>query len=148
MRKVLILSLLAIFFALGASAQSFFKPLPKPGLKSLTRIDGIEQPTVQNAFRPVANVAAYGIPGNIILTGAGISYQHLVYDYNSMKWNCIWSINALGWLSATPDPNSPTPNVITYGLAGGFLNNLIMVGAGFNGSNIIGTIGIGVSLNN
>jgi len=154
MRKLVFLTIFSLFIVGFSSAQSFFKPIPKVGYNySVNQANGttvltIKADSIFNTFRPVANIASYGLPGNIMLTGAGVSYQHLKYDINSQKWNCIWSVNAMGWLTATPDPAQSNPNLASYGLALGFLNNLILVGVAANDNKFFGTLGIGVSLNN
>jgi hypothetical protein len=160
MRKLVVFLAVLLFSGVSASAQSFFKPIPKvqPNYTifpshgvyrgAAPTIYTIKADSTFNTFRPVANIASYGLPGNILLTGAGVSYQHLKYDISTQKWNCIWSVNAMGWLTATPDPTQPNPNLASYGIAAGFFNNLILVGVAANDNKFFATLGIGVSLNN
>ena len=146
MRKFIIFSLF-LFLAAGVSAQSFFKPLPKLHKYSLSSTDTTTKTgATQNAIRPIVNVASYSVPGNQILTGAGVSYQHLVYDAVSQKWNSTWSINALGWYQSSL--TGTAPQLFAYGVAVGLLNNLVLIGGAYNDKQIVATIGIGVSLNN
>lgn len=100
-----------------------------------------------NAFRPITNIAAYAEPGNILMAGAGISYQHLKWDATTAKWDCLWSISAMGWAGGSVAPKTPT-EAISYGVMFGFLNNLIMVGPALNGNKLQAVISVGISLNN
>lgn len=146
--KYLIISLLLITTQI-CNAQSFFKPLPKPSrIYTLKFGLALAPDSVINTFRPVANLASYGLSdGNgILLSGAGVSYQHLKWDATAQKWNAIYSINALAWYAAPLSSGQST--AFAYGATVGFLNNLILVGAAYNGSKFFPTIGIGVSLNN
>lgn len=147
MKKLIIASIM-IFMAANGSAQSFFKPLPKvatPG--KFARAQGITEDSTIYAFRPIANIAAYAEPGNILMAGAGISYQKLKWDIVNQKWNSPWSISGLMWAGGSVAPNNPT-QAISYGIMFGVLNNLIMVGPAINGKKVIATVAIGISLNN
>lgn len=143
----LIIALLVISCAVNA--QSVFAPLPKPKTNVARITAGQAAEPTQNAFRPVANIGSYliGSAENALLTGAGISYQHLQYNSATQKWSAVWSINALAWgkvgINGTPDSKT-----FLYGLAGGFLNNLIMVGAATDGKKIFATAGFGINFNN
>lgn len=147
------LLLIAIIFSVSCSAQSFFKPLPKAHeyatRLSLTVVDSSN--LTMNAFRPVANIASYGFSNGSgsLLTGAGVSYQHLKWSAADQRWNSVWSLNALAWynapLSTTSDPST---TAFAYGIAVGLLNNLILVGGAYNGHSLFPTLGIGISLNN
>lgn len=135
-----------------SSAQSFFKPLPKREqiVSSGGRFRALvntSMDSTMNAWRPIANLAAYAEPGNILMAGAGISYQHLKWDIANQKWNCQWSISALGWAGGSVAPKTPA-DAISYGIMFGALNNLIMVGPAINGNKVIATVAIGISLNN
>jgi hypothetical protein len=151
--KLLIMTLLVSTIC---NAQSFFKPLPKYverakySFKLQTSGDSAKMTSLigtMNAFRPIANIAAYTIPGNILMTGAGVSYQHLTID-STMKWYCQWSISALMWAGGQIAPTNGNYSVMSFGIMFGVLNNLIMVGPALNNGKVIGVISIGVSLNN
>ena len=153
------LSKLMVFFALifisgSCFCQSFFKPLKKPAILSASYnaysrslAVGPQPDSLLNAFRPIASIAAYAEPGNILMAGAGISYQHLKYDYGASKWNCQWSISGIMWAGGSVAPSTPA-QAISYGLMFGILNNLIMAGPAMNGNKVIATVAIGISLNN
>jgi len=100
-----------------------------------------------NAFRPITNIAAYGEPGNILMAGGGVSYQHLIWDAHGQKWNCQWSIAAMGWAGGSVAPKTPA-DIVSYGIMGGFFNNLLMVGPAFNGKKLMAVVAIGINLNN
>lgn len=163
--RINLLLIAAIIMAHSVTAQSFFKPLPKreqivvinqnmlaPNgevtgrFKSLAIVNTSMDSTM-NAWRPIANIAAYAEPGNILMAGAGISYQHLKWDITNQKWNCQWSISALGWAGGSVAPKTPA-DAISYGIMFGVLNNLIMIGPAINGNKVIATIAVGISLNN
>lgn len=153
MIKTVIFALAFLAVGATASAQSFFKRLPAPNSKSFSitsdRAGNIvitEPVSTMNAFRPIVNVASYGVPGNTALSGAGISYQHLKFDETSQKWNAVWSINGLAWYSVPLSGNEN--NRVAYGIAGGLMNNLLLVGVAYDGTKFLGTVGIGISLNN
>ena len=142
--------LILIGFSFCAKSQSFFKPLSKP--KGPVGKQGVVKATATpdiTAFRPVVNVASYliGSSENALLSGGGISYQKLTFNETTGKWSSVWSINALAWgkvaLNGTPD----TKNFL-YGLAVGFFNNLVLVGAATDGKKFYPTAGFGISLNN
>lgn len=151
MKKLMLVLFSLAFLATSCVAQSFLKPLPKVSVTHSMKLNvnsvAVVTDSTMNAFRPIASVAAYTVPGNILLTGAGISYQHLKWDAVKQKWTSVWSIAGLGYVGAPLDPTQPASN-FGYGLLVGFLNNLIMVGPTLNGNKVYGTIAIGVSLNN
>lgn len=100
-----------------------------------------------NAWRPMANIAAYAEPGNILMAGAGLSYQHLKWDITNQRWNCQWSVAAMGWAGGSVAPKTPA-DIISYGIMFGVLNNTIMVGPALNAGKLIGVISIGINFNN
>lgn len=142
--------LLALFILIAGttSAQSFFKPLPKVNEPREFALSlAVQKDSILNTIRPVASLVSYTIPGNILMAGAGISYQHLKWDYTNNKWNCIYSISALGYAGGSVAPSTPS-QIVSYGIVAGFFNNLLLVGAALNGNKVIATIGLGISLNN
>lgn len=147
MKFKLLLLFSAVLLSFSCSAQSFFKPLPK-----LSKTDkfalGVSADSTMNAIRPVANIASYGFSNGSgsVMSGAGVSYQHLKYDAIADKWTSVWSVNALAWYSAPL--NSDQSTAFAYGVAVGFLNNLILVGGAYDGHRVFPTLGIGISLNN
>lgn len=147
MKYILILMLLVASSV--ARSQSFFKPLQKPQIHrySLSLTDSSAAPiTSENLFRPLVNIGSYSIPGNSLLTGAGVSFSHLKFDSLSQKWNAQYSLNALAWYLSPLNGNNST--AFAYGLAGGFFNNLILVGVATDGKKVYGTIGFGINFNN
>jgi hypothetical protein len=152
MKNLLILLLVTVSSVV--SAQSYtnpLKPVPKPFSHrfsiSLTDSTSAVDSSL-NTFRPIANLGSYTVPGNSLLTGAGISYQHLTFSQASQKWSCIWSVSAIAWYKAPLDPSVTNPNAFAYGLSGGILNNLILAGVATDGKNVFATLGIGISFNN
>ena len=116
MRKLLILSLLAIGVSLGASAQSFFKALPKPGLNAKF---GAEQALVVNSIRPVVSVTAVLADGTQLAGGAGAGFQHNVWDPASQTYTTQYSLSAIGFLGS-----NGSNATFSAGLVVGFLNFL------------------------
>lgn len=150
--KVIFLMSCSLLIISRLSAQSFFKPIPKrehvvSNGYSFRALTNTSMDSTMNAFRPIANIAAYAEPGNILMAGAGISYQHLKWDIASQKWNCQWSVSGIMWAGGSVAPKTPV-DAISYGVMFGVLNNLIMVGPAINGNKVIATIAIGISLNN
>lgn len=108
----------------------------------------ISQPdSTMNAWRPITNIAAYSYPGNILMAGAGIGYQHLQWVASSQKWNCLWSVNGVMWAGGSVAPSTPA-QAISFGIMGGFFNNLIMIGPALNGSKVQAVVSVGINLNN
>jgi len=122
-----------------SSNAQFFKPERRPTASQLRTLTATTAIT-QNVIRPVANIASYATPGNIGLTGAGVSYQHQEWSDPDQRWKVIYSINALTWYG--------TDNSVYYGIAGGALNNLLLIGvATHDGKHFLGTVGIGINMN-
>jgi hypothetical protein len=154
--KVLLVFLF-LLSAGAAGAQSIFAPVPKMQGRFLARpfaaiadsatVVPVGDGATQNAFRAITNIAAYAEPGNILMAGAGISYQHLKWVAATEKWNCVWSVSAMGWAGGSVAPSTPA-QIVSYGIMVGFLNNLIMVGPAINGNKVQGVVAIGISLNN
>jgi len=147
MKFKLFLLAVSFVFATSCSAQSFFKPIPKPWQKKIGDAFSLASDSLMNAFRPIVNVASFGLPGSVGLSGAGVSYQHLKFDLTSGKWNAIWSVNALAWYKVNLD-GSVNNQSFAYGVAGGVFNNLLLVGAAYDGKKVFATVGVGISLNN
>ncbi len=157
--KLFILAVITIT-AQALSAQSFFKPVPKVQVKPAVyrgtlSIVSPDQPlpnvsgkdSTINAWRPVANLVAYAEPGNILMAGAGLSYQHLKWQAESQKWYCEWSISGMGWAGGSVAPRTPA-DAVSYGIMFGALNNLIMVGPAVNHGKLQAVVSIGISFNN
>lgn len=139
----------AILFAPTTQAQQFFKRIPKP-IAGHSVIAGVQaEPTIQNVFRPVLNIASYAIGDNSLLNGGGVSYQHLKYE--NEKWSSVWSVNGVAWYKSSFTGDG---SAFAAGLTVGFFNNLIMIGGGKTFANVpgsnglFGTFGVGVNLNN
>jgi hypothetical protein len=125
--KLLLLSLLTIA-SLSCSAQSFFKPLPKPGANHL-QLGSAAVPTVQNSFRPVFSVTAIESSGVALAGGFGIGFQHNVWNDASQTWDTQYSLSAIGFLGT--NGNTITG---TAGLVVGFLN-FVSLGGGYDFTN-------------
>lgn len=159
--KIIVLMLLASCVIIHNSmAQSFFKPVPKvkatamryntgnPFAAPRTALPAVApKDSTMNAIRPILNVAAYAEPGNILMAGAGISYQHLRFDQPSQKWYCEWSVSGMGWAGGSVAPSTPA-QAVSYGIMFGILNNMIMAGPALNGKKLQAVVSIGISLNN
>jgi hypothetical protein len=146
----IVFCILLIVFSGRLSAQSFFHVVPKINEPRAYGYERVVAPTVDstmNAFRPLANIAAYAEPGNILMAGAGISYQHLKWIATTQKWNCVWSLSGMAWAGGSVAPSTPA-QAVSFGLMVGILNNLIMVGPALNGNKVQAVISVGISLNN
>lgn len=159
--------LITIFLSFSATAQ-FFGSVPKPkGLASLqsliarplTAADIADAPTiitVKNEFRPIVNILSTGYqinhrgtdtdPGVVALYGAGVAYQHLIWNATTEKWNIQWSINALTWLSTRISGKEMSKD--WYGVVFGLWDSKIMFGTATDLIDWLLTLGIGIPLNN
>lgn len=159
MRLMILLMAIAIVSTGSLSAQSFFKPVPKvashPALvRGAYGVIGPDQPlptpgtdSSVNAFRPIANLAAYAEPGDVLMAGAGVSYQHLTWNVASQKWYCPYSISALAFAGGSVAPNMPS-QIARVGVMIGVWNNKIMIGPATDGKRVMAVVGLGVSFNN
>lgn len=157
--KTIILLITLSCIASAGYAQSFFKPLPKERRLStvidqrryevLADSEAVAISLVVNAWRPIVSIAAYAEPGHLIMTGAGAGYQHLVYNAQSQKYECQYSISVLGWAAGNVSPGPQNP-AFAFGPAVGFFNNLLLVGGAYDFTNkkVIAAISLGISLNN
>jgi hypothetical protein len=118
--KVLLL-ILAFAFSISASAQSFFKPLPRP--TASTKLGVAANPNIQNNFRPLVGVTALFSDGTSLAGGVGAGLMHNKWDEASQSWVTQYSISGLVFLD--------TQAGITGAVAFGFLN-LFSVGGGYN----------------
>jgi len=146
MNKLLFYVIVLLLFGCSARAQSFFKPLDPLQVPRLYR-NAAGRDSFLNAIRPITNIAAYAEPGNILMAGAGVSYQHLKWDFVNGRWNCIWSVSAMGWAGGSVAPQTAA-QVASYGVMLGLFNNLLMVGPALNGDKVIAVVGLGINLNN
>lgn len=158
--KMLLFLVGMTFLASAASAQSFFHRLPKiqpaylsdaPRKVSLYSL-GLTAPSTDstmNAIRPITIAAAYSEPGNILMAGAGLSYQHLTYSTSTGLWSCQWSVSAIGFAGGSVAPSTPA-SIMSVGVLGGFLNNLVEIGPCYNfGTKQVGVaVALGINFNN
>lgn len=152
----LVLVLVALVLSSTCFSQSFFKPVPKPAMHLKLNPSGhlgITQPdSTFTGIRPIVSAAAYGYTkqtGSSLFTGAGISYEHDIYDFNTQKWYTQWSIGGLFYGGGAAAPKGLS-SVIATGVAASFFNKLLSVGAAYNlqAKVWMPTIGLSVSLNN
>lgn len=151
MKKLLLFTFIATSFI--GNCQAFLKPIPKVvvaqketfGFRALALASASD--SFINVIRPVASLLAYSQPGNILSAGAGVSYQHDVWDATANKWNCEWSVSAMMWAGGSIAPSTPS-QAISYGIMFGVLNNLIQIGPALNGKKVVAMLSIGISLNN
>jgi hypothetical protein len=146
--KVLLFAL-AILFAGAVNAQSPFKPLPKLAAPNKFAKDVFTPDSTIQAWRFIANIAAYSEPGNIAEAGVGYGYQWLKYDYTTAKWYCNASVSAVAFAGGSVAPTTPA-SIMSAAVMAGFLNNLFMVGPQYNfGTKQFGiAVSIGIDLNN
>lgn len=134
--------------------QSFFKPIPKvkaPTVSLFSRVMGASLTPADstiNAIRPTAAISAYAEPGNILMAGVGIAYQHLKYDYTNVRWQSQWSVGIYGFAGGSVAPQTPS-DLISVGILAGFYNDLIRVGPIYNMNGKFGAaISIGINFTN
>lgn len=133
-----------LIFALVISnalfAQSFFKPLAKPGTK-ISLKTGSTLVTVQNSFRPIVGVTASISDGTNLAGGIGASFQHNIWDTPSQTWITQYSVSALVFLD--------TRAAVVGGLVLGLANGLIQIGPGWDFTTKKFTLltGVGIKFN-
>jgi len=152
MKKLTLFISMALIVSVSFS-QSAFKRLPKPAAAAVSAKNLKYGATVSatdsvfNAFRFVTNIAAYAYPGNIAMAGAGLSYQHLDYNFATQKYTCKWSVSGMMWAGGSLAPKNPS-EAVSFGVLFGAFNNLIMVGPAINGGKAQAVVSIGINLNN
>lgn len=115
---------MAIFFA---NAQNFFKPIPKVSQRSygmsLYHVATIQHDSTLNVVRPIISALAYAYSdkGSLLMSGAGISYQHLKYDYNQEKWSMQYGVSFLMWANGAIAPTT-SAGAVSMGVNLHFLN--------------------------
>lgn len=122
--KVL-LTILILGLAMGASAQPFFKPLAQPGSAGSKFAPRAETttPLIQNSVRPLVSVTAIFSDGTALAGGLGAGLFHNKFDDPSKTWVTQYSISGLLFLDNKAG--------ITGAVAFGFLN-LFSLGGGYN----------------
>lgn len=151
-----ILLMLGVYLVLAhlARGQSFFRYLEKPQWMHepapfTPHLAAASPDSVLNAWRPITNIAAYGYPGNLLMAGAGLGYQHLVFSSLTQRWTAQWSVNAMGFAGGSVAPTTAA-SIASVGILAGVYNNLVMFGPGYNfgTKQFMAIISIGISLNN
>lgn len=143
-------SILIVFILIATCSfgqSKFLKRIPpyQPTLIHIAADTVAIAPTVKNEFRPELNILSYALPDNSLLTGFGLSFQHLKWDAPTKKWKSQWSGNLLIWNKTSLDGK---PGRAAIGLAFGIMNNLILIGAANDFKTTFATVGIGINLNN
>lgn len=124
-KAILVLTLLATIACV--SAQNFFKPIPKVEQRSygmsLYHVATIQQDSTLNAIRPIISALAYAYSdkGSLLMSGAGISYQHLKYDYDQQKWTMQYGVSFLMWANGAIAPTT-SAGAVSLGVNLHFLN--------------------------
>lgn len=125
--KKAILVLTIIMATTFAHAQNFFKPIPKFEQRSygmsLYHTATIQQDSTINVVRPIISALAYAYSnkGSLLMSGAGISYQHLKYDYVQQKWAMQYGVSFLMWANGAIAPTT-SAGAVSMGVNIHFLN--------------------------
>lgn len=106
-----------------ASAQSFFKPLPKHNEAKF----GISLDSIVSSIRPVAVIGGTASSGAQLAGGAGIGYQRNKWDATGQSYTTLYSISLIGLLGTTGTKITGTGGLI-IGIPG--TNGLIGIGGG------------------
>lgn len=149
-----------LIIAIGANAQTMFKPIPKPQMRYallapiLTDSLGNVIPSTPAAqtttgFRFTGPMILYSLPGSAIYTGIGIDYEHDTYNASISKWSTDWAIALGGYEGGQFAPNN-IQAVTAIGLSVQLFNKLLTVGILYDLTNkrVQGGVGPSVSLNN
>lgn len=159
MKIKLLLTSIILIIAIGANAQSMFKPIPKPQLNyrvtaPLFDSAGNIVPPVTSAqtsvgFRFTGPMVLYSLPGSAIYTGIGAAYEHDTYTATTGKWYTDWAIAIGGYEGGQFAPNN-IQAVTAIGLSVQLFNKILTVGVLYDLTNkrVQGGVGPSVSLNN
>jgi hypothetical protein len=128
--KILFLCI-SVVVASIASAQSFFKPLPKGNQyasnMSLAVTDSSK--LTMNAIRPVVALSALVSDGTQLAGGFGAGFEHLSWDQASQSWVTVYSISALAFLGTNGNSITATGGLV-FGIPG--TNGIVGVGPGYD----------------
>lgn len=143
MKFKLIILASVLFFAMSASAQSFFGPkaLPTGGTKL-----GISasNPLVQNFVKPIIGITASVSSGAQLSGGVGVAFQHDKFDNASNSWVIQYSVSGIGFLGTDGSKITGTGGLV-FGIPG--TNGLIQAGPGYDFTNKKVVILTGVAIN-
>lgn len=120
----IIIFIIVLGFSTNVHAQTFFKPLPKPGARVSLKT-GATSAAIQNSIRPLAGVTAslFG-DGTTLAGGIGVGLQHNVFDALSQTWVTQYSVSGLVFVD--------NKAAVITGLVFGVANGLIQIGPGYN----------------
>jgi hypothetical protein len=143
-----VLFVLLTLFVGQVFSQSIMKPVPKPGTVSFRAAANLKaNDSLLTAFRPTAVITGYGFPGNILMAGVGISWEHLKYDFVKMKWVSRYSIAAVGMAGGSVAPQTVAA-ITTVAILVGILNNAVNAGVGYNGNKLLAVVSVRINLIN
>lgn len=150
--KILLsLTVLILFSCSVFSQKSFFKTLRKPQERQTTErsiIAKVSQvDSSYGAIRPLFVAAAYSLPDRHLMSGIGLGYQNITYNYATGKSYCNFSVNAVGFAGGAIAPKN-AGEVVSWGLMIGAVNNTVMGGAAINAGKVNAVISIGINFNN
>jgi len=172
---LILLSATLVFSETKTSAvKKFFSPLPLPdgALREPIPDRGPEQPvpvpdlaSLKWEWRPTVTLPAFKIvestreDSNIDVfvlssVGGGISYQKLKFDDETQRWKSIFSWSPLTVLLAGNLNDPDTSLDLSLATTLGFVNNLFMIGAGYDfgrvedRSRFFGLLSVGINFNN
>lgn len=110
-----------------ASAQSPFKPLPKPSFHATLMATPSSEITAWR-FTPMAG---YNVSTKQLQAGIGYGIQWLHFVDSTQKYYTDFSINGVGWVNGSTAPSLNPPNFASFGITIGILNQLIQAGAAY-----------------
>lgn len=125
MKFKLLLLVFSIAFSFSCSAQTFFKPLPKPASAKF----GLSLDSIVKSIRPVVVLSATVSDGAQLAGGAGLGYQANKWDAASQSYITQWSLSAVGLIGTTGTKLTGTAALI-LGVPG--TNGLIGLGGGYD----------------
>ena len=157
-----------------SAVKKFFSPLPPPdrALREPIPDTGPEQPepvaglaSTKWEWRPTVTLPAFKIVEStredskidvfvLSSVGGGISYQKLKFDDETQRWKSIFSWSPITVLLAGNLNDTDSPLDLSLATTLGFVNNLFMIGAGYDlgrvedRSRFFGLLSIGINFNN
>lgn len=146
--RFFLLAILFIALSFGATAQTPFKPLPKPEKVSISPFHRLPAPAAKakisfaaaptapvyyTAYRFTAAAASFDFLNNKVLTGIGYGYNKMRIKTDS-SGNSTWytdltiNINVYAAGNTAPTYSNGSTNIIGFGPSVGILNKLINAG--------------------
>lgn len=147
-----LLLIVAAAFALTTNAQTTlrtnpFRPIPKPThqLKALDAIGVATNPTI-TAWR-FTPMTGYNIKTKQLMAGIGYGIQWMHFVDSTQKYYTTFSVKVAGWVNGLTTPSLNPPNLTSFGVSIGFLNELVQLGVAYSPATVEAKATVGPVIN-